>query len=293
MILHSTALSAALHAAILVPVVLLGMEILDSREHRPRDYAATSTNRVESQPVVVKLQTLRELTEPKKVQPPSAPQAPPPPAVEPPKTEPQVPPAPPTPPKAQPPTPEPKVKAKPKKRKRPAKRTRKLVSKADKPAVGGPPAVEPAAAAQDAPSDVAGAGHADGEGQGPAEGTDKDGAEEPAPPEPAPPAPPGPKVDKSALMAGYLRMVSRSIRRDFSYPRAAVRAEMEGRVLVDVTLDASGTIIKVALGKSSGFDILDRAALAAAKSVGKLPAPPEALGWVQRKVRVPFTFRLQ
>jgi protein TonB len=50
------------------------------------------------------------------------------------------------------------------------------------------------------------------------------------------------------------------------YPRRAIRLSIEGRVLIEVTVDAQGSVTACKVLKSSGHDVLDRAALKAVRT---------------------------
>jgi periplasmic protein TonB len=71
------------------------------------------------------------------------------------------------------------------------------------------------------------------------------------------------------------------------YPEAAVAAGIEGDVRLLLTLDDRGRIKEVQIADSSGYPILDRAAVRAAYAMGTVP---EADG---RELILPVTFRLQ
>ena len=107
------------------------------------------------------------------------------------------------------------------------------------------------------------------------------------------PAPAPHKVDHARLLKQYLRLVARAVRKDFQYPRAAVRAQMEGRSVVALVIDAKGKVVSVKLTASSGHDVLDNAAVAAARSIRQVPKAPSELDWKPKAVRVPFTFKLR
>ncbi len=94
----------------------------------------------------------------------------------------------------------------------------------------------------------------------------------PAPPPvtvrpPAPPAPPArPRAaptprPRGAMPVGRLRPVVKPI----SYPEAARRAGIQGRARVAMTIDPNGTVVAVDLLASSGYAVLDRAALDSAR----------------------------
>lgn len=57
------------------------------------------------------------------------------------------------------------------------------------------------------------------------------------------------------------------------YPYMAIKRRLEGSASVVCTIDTSGSIVSVSLGSSSGSDILDDAALDAARAVGSFPNP--------------------
>lgn len=75
------------------------------------------------------------------------------------------------------------------------------------------------------------------------------------------------------------------------YPQRARAAEMEGQSIVEALVDIDGKIIEVRLVKSSGFGILDEAALEAARKA--VFTPGEQRGKPVRVwVNIPFNFSL-
>jgi protein TonB len=107
-----------------------------------------------------------------------------------------------------------------------------------------------------------------------------------APPAPPPPPQAEPKV-RSIGDAGieYVRAPSPG------YPPISLRLKETGDLLVRVLVDEHGTVKKVEVQKSSGFDRLDRAAREAA---GKAQFKPYMEGGraVPVWVVVPFSFKL-
>jgi protein TonB len=99
-------------------------------------------------------------------------------------------------------------------------------------------------------------------------------------------------VDRAGLMKAYVKALSKAVRKRRAYPRAAKLAGLEGRAVVRIVLNEAGSIVEIALAQSSGHDILDRAALEAARSVGRLPAAPSELQWGTRAIKVPFRFKV-
>lgn len=95
------------------------------------------------------------------------------------------------------------------------------------------------------------------------------------------------------LMKGYYQSLNALMRRSRAYPRSARRQRLEGTVLVEMKVGASGEIISVKVARSSGHSVLDEAALSSVQQMKHLPSPPEALKWRARVVRIPFEYRLQ
>jgi len=278
----STFGSALLHALVIAPVLYLGAKALDSDvryEPPPRDSA----------PMVTSAVKMSDFDKPKPEP------KPPEPKIEPPKPKPE-------PKKVVEAKPEPKPDPKKKTKKRPARKTAKkrvvkrkkvedkapdgraqrILSKGDKPAPNGP-----------SPSDLEKAGSgAVGDGPPPAKvAGDPKGTKDGIGSEPA--NPPAPAIDVKKLLRKYLKKVARAVRKDFKYPRAAIRAGMEGRAVVAIMIDEEGRVISAKLSTSSGYDILDDAAVKAAKSISKVPKAPAELEWSKRRVKIPFKFRLR
>jgi protein TonB len=96
-------------------------------------------------------------------------------------------------------------------------------------------------------------------------------------------SPPQPKVELPSSTADYLSNPKPL------YPPLSVRLKEQGVVVVNTYIDADGVARKVEVDQSSGFDRLDRAALAAALSwryvPGKRAGVAQAM-WV--KVPIPF-----
>lgn len=73
------------------------------------------------------------------------------------------------------------------------------------------------------------------------------------------------------------------------YPEKARIAEMEGQAIVEALVDVDGKVIDARLVKSSGFDILDQAAMNAARSWTFSPAEQRGKP-VRVWVNIPFNF---
>lgn len=117
-------------------------------------------------------------------------------------------------------------------------------------------------------------------------------ATHPEPVEPAAAVPPAPTFRQGRapppreLQGRALETVLAALMRGEVYPRAAIDAGLEGRVLLLLTLDAAGRVTAVEVAGSSGHALLDDAALRAATRVGSLPGG-------RRQVLLPVDFRLE
>jgi len=76
------------------------------------------------------------------------------------------------------------------------------------------------------------------------------------------------------------------------YPPRAVELNQQGEVLVRVRLDPEGAAVEVVLHRPSGFQMLDRAAIAAVKSWHFLPATRDGRP-VSAWVEIPVRFHLR
>lgn len=101
------------------------------------------------------------------------------------------------------------------------------------------------------------------------------------------------EVDRKGLMKEYLKQINTAVRQHYVYPRMAQRMRLEGTATVAVTIDAEGRITKAEIVESSGHEVLDEAALEAVLTLGAVPAPPEALAWSERTVKIPYRFSLR
>jgi periplasmic protein TonB len=76
------------------------------------------------------------------------------------------------------------------------------------------------------------------------------------------------------------------------YPPRAVELNQQGEVLVHVRLDAEGTAVEIVVHRPSGFQMLDRAAVAAVRSWHFLPATRDGRP-VSAWVEIPVRFHLR
>jgi protein TonB len=92
-------------------------------------------------------------------------------------------------------------------------------------------------------------------------------------------------ADRLRAQRLYVRSLEDLIRAHTRYPRAAARAGLEGRVVLGLRIARDGTMVGLRVATSSQHDLLDEAALEAAREVEKLPPPP-ALAGIQSRDEV-------
>jgi len=102
----------------------------------------------------------------------------------------------------------------------------------------------------------------------------------------------GSGVDRGKLMRGYAQSIYKLIAKHRTYPKLARRAGLEGTVTVEVKINQSGRILAVGIHDSSGHQTLDDAARKTLRDIDRLPAPPEALAWSQKRLRIPIRYDL-
>lgn len=76
-------------------------------------------------------------------------------------------------------------------------------------------------------------------------------------------------VEYSQRLATFNTVVLRRVTENIRYPKAAVRRNLQGNLELDLTLLNDGSLAEVAVGRSSGFDTLDQAAIRAARKAFK------------------------
>jgi protein TonB len=78
-----------------------------------------------------------------------------------------------------------------------------------------------------------------------------------------------------------------------NYPVMAQRLNIQGVAVLQFTIAADGRLLATNLCKSSGNDILDKAAQETVRKVGRFPPLPAGLGRQQLTVEIPLAYRLQ
>jgi protein TonB len=105
---------------------------------------------------------------------------------------------------------------------------------------------------------------------------------------------PGPSALAAAAARNRLAhdYLAAQLARYFTYPALARRQGWEGQVLLAVTIEADGQLENPQVATSSGYAVLDAAALHALQRVGRLAAAADWLAGTTLDMRLPVIYRL-
>lgn len=96
----------------------------------------------------------------------------------------------------------------------------------------------------------------------------------------------------SSAKAEWADRVLQHLERVKRYPRDAVLQHAQGVVTLHFSIDRAGQVLRAAIEKSSGYDVLDEEALALIRRAAPLPKPPESLPGEIFDLAVPVSFSL-
>jgi protein TonB len=84
---------------------------------------------------------------------------------------------------------------------------------------------------------------------------------------------------KSAVEAEYIDTWIKKIERigNINFPEEAIARNLSGKLILNATLDHEGRVVDTQISLSSGYDVLDKAALRIIKLAGPYPALPEEI----------------
>lgn len=119
----------------------------------------------------------------------------------------------------------------------------------------------------------------------------------PAPPSPLPPAlaapaPPAAAARQAAPDPRYIDRLAAAIERERDYPVAARRRGEQGRVTLAIVIATNGRLISADVVGSSGFDVLDKAALGMVRRATLPPLAP-GLGAESASFTIPIVFAVR
>lgn len=100
---------------------------------------------------------------------------------------------------------------------------------------------------------------------------------------------------KSAVEAEYIDAWVKKIERvgNLNFPEEAIRRSLSGKLILNVTLDHGGRVVDTQISVSSGYDVLDKAALRIVTLAGPYPTLPEEIRrkWDQLNITRTWIFR--
>lgn len=100
-------------------------------------------------------------------------------------------------------------------------------------------------------------------------------------------------TDPNALRGLFIGQVRQRIANAKYYPRMARRRGMEGQPVIAFTLNKNGRLMKVDLAQTSGYQLLDQAALEAVHQGAPYPEIPAELKRDTFKFKLPISFALK
>lgn len=90
----------------------------------------------------------------------------------------------------------------------------------------------------------------------------------------------------------YRRRLAEKLAQAKFYPKLAQRRGMEGKVMVHFVIDRAGTIRSMQIKESSGYAMLDEAALDAVYSIGRFDPFPEGITDAQLEITFAMVYKL-
>lgn len=90
----------------------------------------------------------------------------------------------------------------------------------------------------------------------------------------------------------YFEMVRFRIEKNKRYPETAKKKNLRGRVIISMLITLHGKVESIAVKKSSGYDILDHAAMAAVERAVPFPAPPARFFKRDILLNIPILFEI-
>ncbi|MBD3182927.1 TonB family protein [Candidatus Poribacteria bacterium] len=97
----------------------------------------------------------------------------------------------------------------------------------------------------------------------------------------------------SWILKNFLRTISKKIEKSKRYPKWAMDANVEGKVVIRFTILQDGRLSEeIMLVSSSGAKILDNAAISAVRNASPFPELPKELKSEKLQVELPMSFYL-
>ena len=99
-------------------------------------------------------------------------------------------------------------------------------------------------------------------------------------------------IDSKNILSEFLGDVRRRIESNKTYPPAARDAGIEGSSGIRMTITRDGQLEKVEIVDSSGYEILDRAALQSVRSAAPFPPIPKKIDREKIEMNLYVVFRV-
>lgn len=90
----------------------------------------------------------------------------------------------------------------------------------------------------------------------------------------------------------YLDRVRRRLREFERYPDAALKQKQEGTVTLAITVARDGTVLAATVAHSSGFPLIDQAAVQMAHDASPLPPFPANYTRQEGKIDIPVRYEI-
>lgn len=97
---------------------------------------------------------------------------------------------------------------------------------------------------------------------------------------------------EQSLRARLKALLLTDLARQFEYPTLARRRGWQGMVLLSITVEPDGTLGRVRISQSSGYDVLDRSAVDTLQRIGQLAQAGHWLQGQKLELLLPIVYRL-
>ena len=100
------------------------------------------------------------------------------------------------------------------------------------------------------------------------------------------------KIDFEKLWSEYSYLIRMRVASAKIYPQSAREKNQQGKATLSLKLGKDGSVLKVSIGNSSGYEVLDQAAIDAIKDAAPYPQIPEKLNKQYVLLKLPISFIL-
>ncbi len=101
------------------------------------------------------------------------------------------------------------------------------------------------------------------------------------------------QIDEQTVWKSYAKQLTEHFKKHRHYPEMARKRRMTGTVWLLVEVRRNGSLISVEIAESSGFPMLDDAAISSVKNSVPVPPFPENITAETKKLRIPYVFKLK